>query len=160
MKTKCKSCFCNYAVEPPDGNWGWMIAVAVFLLGYFTWGVFIAYPIFYQPLMNKFRISLGDVTWITGAHEIGRAFGRKYKYFSNAFYVAFTFRVLLLLFYLFLKVLFILFILVLFISKAGVGNLLNPEIDLKTRWLPAIDLSSAKHKVSPVQCTMLGNSNV
>ena len=69
------------ATTPPDGGYGWMIVLAVFMTGYFTWGVYVTYPIFYQPFMQKFGINLGDVTWISGTHEIGRAFGRK-RYFN------------------------------------------------------------------------------
>ena len=63
--------------QSPNGGWGWIIVGAVFVIGYFTWGVYIAYPVFYQPLMNEFDSSLSKVTWVNGAHEIGRAFGRK-----------------------------------------------------------------------------------
>ena len=72
------------ATEPPDGGWGWMITLGVFLIGFFTWGVFVAYPVFYQPLMDEFHISLGDVSWISGVHEIGRAFGRKKFTFNHS----------------------------------------------------------------------------
>lgn len=66
-------------VDPPDGGWGWVIVGAVFVSAALTYGPLIAYPLFFLPLMQEYNIGLGEVTWLTGSYEFGKAFGCKYS---------------------------------------------------------------------------------
>lgn len=65
------------AVDPPDGGWGWVVVAGVFMSMALTFGVSLAYPLFFQPLMQEFDISLGAVTWLAGIYEFGKIFGCK-----------------------------------------------------------------------------------
>ncbi|XP_061765108.1 monocarboxylate transporter 7-like [Nerophis ophidion] len=50
--------------EVPDGGWGWVVAVAFFLVEVFTYGTIKSFGIFLQDLMEEFRESNSRVSWI------------------------------------------------------------------------------------------------
>ncbi|CAG5909092.1 unnamed protein product [Menidia menidia] len=54
----------NVYAEPPDGGWGWMIAVAFFLVELFTYGTIKSFGIFLQDLMQEFGETNSRVSWI------------------------------------------------------------------------------------------------
>lgn len=64
-------------VNPPDGGWGWVVVAGIFFSSALVYGANITYSLFFLPLMQEFGIGLGEVTWLTGAFEIGKAFGCK-----------------------------------------------------------------------------------
>ncbi|XP_070981150.1 monocarboxylate transporter 7-like isoform X3 [Oncorhynchus clarkii lewisi] len=49
---------------PPDGGWGWVVAVSFFLVEVFTYGVIKSLGIFLQDLMGEFGESNSRVSWI------------------------------------------------------------------------------------------------
>ncbi|XP_041829521.1 monocarboxylate transporter 7-like [Melanotaenia boesemani] len=48
----------------PDGGWGWVVALAFFLVEVFTYGTIKIFGIFLQDLMNEFEESNSRVSWI------------------------------------------------------------------------------------------------
>ncbi|XP_036428746.1 monocarboxylate transporter 7 [Colossoma macropomum] len=50
--------------EVPDGGWGWIVAVAFFLVEVFTYGVIKSFGIFLKDLMCEFNESNSRVSWI------------------------------------------------------------------------------------------------
>uniref|UniRef100_A0A8C0YST6 Monocarboxylate transporter 7 n=1 Tax=Cyprinus carpio carpio TaxID=630221 RepID=A0A8C0YST6_CYPCA len=50
--------------EVPDGGWGWIVAVAFFLVEVFTYGVLKSFGIFLKDLMSDFGESNSRVSWI------------------------------------------------------------------------------------------------
>jgi len=50
--------------EVPDGGWGWIVAVAFFLVEMFTYGVIKSFGIFLKDLMSEFGESNSRVSWI------------------------------------------------------------------------------------------------
>ncbi|XP_051958511.1 monocarboxylate transporter 7 [Xyrauchen texanus] len=50
--------------EVPDGGWGWIVAVAFFLVEMFTYGVIKSFGIFLKDLMSDFEESNSRVSWI------------------------------------------------------------------------------------------------
>ncbi|XP_019726092.1 monocarboxylate transporter 7-like isoform X2 [Hippocampus comes] len=54
----------NVYTEPPDGGWGWVVAVAFFLVEVFTYGTIKSFGIFLQELMKEFGESNSRVSWI------------------------------------------------------------------------------------------------
>lgn len=54
----------NVYAEPPDGGWGWVVAVAFFLVEVFTYGAIKSFGIFLQELMKEFGESNSRVSWI------------------------------------------------------------------------------------------------
>lgn len=50
--------------EVPDGGWGWIVAVAFFLVEVFTYGVIKSFGIFLKDLMTDFEESNTRVSWI------------------------------------------------------------------------------------------------
>ncbi|XP_050980985.1 monocarboxylate transporter 7 [Labeo rohita] len=50
--------------EVPDGGWGWIVAVAFFLVEVFTYGVIKSFGIFLKDLMSDFGESNSRVSWI------------------------------------------------------------------------------------------------
>lgn len=50
--------------EVPDGGWGWIVAVAFFLVEMFTYGVIKSFGIFLKDLMSDFGESNSRVSWI------------------------------------------------------------------------------------------------
>ncbi|XP_047464111.1 monocarboxylate transporter 7-like [Mugil cephalus] len=54
----------NVYSEAPDGGWGWVIAVAFFLVEVFTYGSIKSFGIFLQALMEEFGESNSRVSWI------------------------------------------------------------------------------------------------
>lgn len=54
----------NVYPEAPDGGWGWVVAVAFFLVEMFTYGSIKSFGIFLQDLMEEFGESNSRVSWI------------------------------------------------------------------------------------------------
>ncbi|XP_056628148.1 monocarboxylate transporter 7 [Triplophysa dalaica] len=54
----------NVYTEVPDGGWGWIVAVAFFLVEVFTYGVIKSFGIFLKDLMTDFEESNSRVSWI------------------------------------------------------------------------------------------------
>ncbi|XP_066521701.1 monocarboxylate transporter 7 [Hoplias malabaricus] len=50
--------------EIPDGGWGWIVAVAFFLVEVFTYGVIKSFGIFLKDLMCEFNEGNSRVSWI------------------------------------------------------------------------------------------------
>lgn len=50
--------------EVPDGGWGWIVAVAFFMVEVFTYGVIKSFGIFLKDLMSDFDESNSRVSWI------------------------------------------------------------------------------------------------
>ncbi|XP_069547494.1 monocarboxylate transporter 7-like isoform X1 [Brachyistius frenatus] len=54
----------NVYPEAPDGGWGWVVAVAFFLVEVFTYGNIKSFGIFLQDLMEEFGETNSRVSWI------------------------------------------------------------------------------------------------
>ncbi|XP_068439183.1 monocarboxylate transporter 7-like [Clinocottus analis] len=54
----------NVYPEAPDGGWGWVVAVAFFMVGAFTYGTIKIFGIFLQDLMDEFGETNSRVSWI------------------------------------------------------------------------------------------------
>ncbi|KAM3592425.1 uncharacterized protein V6R79_018405 [Siganus canaliculatus] len=54
----------NVYSEAPDGGWGWVVAVAFFLVEVFTYGTIKIFGIFLQDLMEEFGENNSKVSWI------------------------------------------------------------------------------------------------
>ncbi|KAB5555529.1 hypothetical protein PHYPO_G00035250 [Pangasianodon hypophthalmus] len=50
--------------EAPDGGWGWIVAVAFFIVEVFTYGVIKSFGIFLNDLMCEFNETNSRVSWI------------------------------------------------------------------------------------------------
>ncbi|KAL4605030.1 monocarboxylate transporter 7 isoform X1 [Arapaima gigas] len=50
--------------EVPDGGWGWVVAVAFFLVEIYTYGIIKSFGIFLQDLMHHFGETNSRVSWI------------------------------------------------------------------------------------------------
>lgn len=50
--------------EVPDGGWGWIVAVAFFMVEVFTYGVIKSFGIFLKDLMSDFDESNSRVSWV------------------------------------------------------------------------------------------------
>ncbi|KAM4623755.1 solute carrier family 16 member 6a isoform 1-T2 [Polymixia lowei] len=54
----------NVYPEAPDGGWGWLVAVAFFLVEAFTYGTIKSFGIFLQDLVDEFGETNSRVSWI------------------------------------------------------------------------------------------------
>ncbi|KAM6964776.1 monocarboxylate transporter 7-like [Tautogolabrus adspersus] len=54
----------NVYPEAPDGGWGWVVAVAFFLVGVCTYGTIKSFGIFLQDVMGEFGETNSRVSWI------------------------------------------------------------------------------------------------
>ncbi|XP_019902289.1 monocarboxylate transporter 7 isoform X2 [Esox lucius] len=54
----------NVYTAPPDGGWGWVVAVSFFLVEVFTYGFIKSFGIFLHDLMQEFGESNSRVSWI------------------------------------------------------------------------------------------------
>ncbi|XP_022078540.2 monocarboxylate transporter 7-like isoform X1 [Acanthochromis polyacanthus] len=54
----------NVYSKAPDGGWGWVIAVAFFLVEAFTYGTIKSFGIFLQDLMKDFGETNSRISWI------------------------------------------------------------------------------------------------
>ncbi|XP_026207319.1 monocarboxylate transporter 7-like isoform X2 [Anabas testudineus] len=54
----------NVYPEAPDGGWGWVVAVAFFLVEVFTYGTIKSFGIFLQDLMDEFKETNSRISWI------------------------------------------------------------------------------------------------
>ncbi|XP_054455388.1 monocarboxylate transporter 7-like [Anoplopoma fimbria] len=54
----------NVYQEAPDGGWGWVVAVAFFVVEAFTYGTIKIFGIFLQDLMEEFGETNSRVSWI------------------------------------------------------------------------------------------------
>ncbi|XP_041671499.1 monocarboxylate transporter 7-like [Cheilinus undulatus] len=54
----------NVYPEAPDGGWGWVVAVAFFLVEVCTYGIIKSFGIFLQDLMEEFGETNNRVSWI------------------------------------------------------------------------------------------------
>lgn len=54
----------NVYPEAPDGGWGWVVAVAFFLVEVFTYGTIKSFGIFLQDLIKEFGETNNRVSWI------------------------------------------------------------------------------------------------
>ncbi|XP_067433288.1 monocarboxylate transporter 7-like [Thunnus thynnus] len=54
----------NVYPEAPDGGWGWVVAIAFFLVEVFTYGTIKSFGIFLQDLMGEFGETNSRVSWI------------------------------------------------------------------------------------------------
>ncbi|XP_054877090.1 monocarboxylate transporter 7-like isoform X2 [Poeciliopsis prolifica] len=50
--------------QAPDGGWGWVVAVAFFLVEMFTYGIIKSFGIFLQDMMEEFGETNSRVSWI------------------------------------------------------------------------------------------------
>lgn len=51
--------------EPPDGGWGWLVALAGFLANSLTYGILRCLGILFEDLMEAFDASAAQVSWVT-----------------------------------------------------------------------------------------------
>lgn len=54
----------NIYPEVPDGGWGWVVALAFFLVEVCTYGVIKSLGVFLQDLMEEFGESNSRVSWV------------------------------------------------------------------------------------------------
>uniref|UniRef100_A0A8C6TIE2 Monocarboxylate transporter 7 n=1 Tax=Neogobius melanostomus TaxID=47308 RepID=A0A8C6TIE2_9GOBI len=54
----------NVYPTPPDGGWGWVVAVAFFVVEVFTFGTIKSFGIFLQDLMEEFGETNSRASWI------------------------------------------------------------------------------------------------
>lgn len=54
----------NVYPKAPDGGWGWVVAVAFFVVEVFTYGTIKSFGIFLQDLMTEFEETNSRVSWI------------------------------------------------------------------------------------------------
>lgn len=54
----------NVYAKAPDGGWGWVVAVAFFVVEVFTYGTIKSFGIFLQDLMAEFGETNSRVSWI------------------------------------------------------------------------------------------------
>lgn len=54
----------NVYQKAPDGGWGWVVAVAFFMVEVFTYGTIKSFGIFLQDLMEEFQETNSRVSWI------------------------------------------------------------------------------------------------
>uniref|UniRef100_A0A8C6T9H8 Monocarboxylate transporter 7 n=1 Tax=Neogobius melanostomus TaxID=47308 RepID=A0A8C6T9H8_9GOBI len=54
----------NVYPKAPDGGWGWVVAVAFFVVEVFTYGTIKSFGIFLQDLMGEFGETNSRVSWI------------------------------------------------------------------------------------------------
>ncbi|XP_056286104.1 monocarboxylate transporter 7-like [Pseudoliparis swirei] len=54
----------NVYPQAPDGGWGWVVAVAFFVVGAFTYGNIKIFGIYLQDLMDEFGETNSRVSWI------------------------------------------------------------------------------------------------
>ena len=54
----------NEYQEIPDGGWGWLVAVAFFLVEMFTYGTIKSFGIFLKDLVVEFGESNSKVSWV------------------------------------------------------------------------------------------------
>ncbi|KAM6897497.1 monocarboxylate transporter 7-like [Xenentodon cancila] len=54
----------NAYSEAPDGGWGWVVAVAFFVVEVFTYGTIKSFGIFLLDLMEEFKETNSRVSWI------------------------------------------------------------------------------------------------
>lgn len=54
----------NVYTEVPDGGWGWVVAVAFFVVEVFTYGVIKTFGIFLNDLKVDFEETNSRISWI------------------------------------------------------------------------------------------------
>lgn len=54
----------NVYPKAPDGGWGWVVAVAFFVVEVFTYGTIKSFGIFLQDLMEEFEETNSRISWI------------------------------------------------------------------------------------------------
>lgn len=54
----------NVYSEAPDGGWGWVVAMAFFIVEVFTYGTIKSFGIFLQDLIQEFEETNSRVSWI------------------------------------------------------------------------------------------------
>lgn len=54
----------NKYFEVPDGGWGWVVAVAFFLVEIFTYGTIKIFGIFLLDLKTEFKESNSRISWV------------------------------------------------------------------------------------------------
>lgn len=54
----------NVYPEVPDGGWGWVVAVAFFLVEAFSYGIIKSFGIFLEDLMEEFEETNSRISWI------------------------------------------------------------------------------------------------
>lgn len=54
----------NVYTKTPDGDWGWIIAVAFFFTEALTYGIIKSFGVFFYDLMTYFEESNSRVSWI------------------------------------------------------------------------------------------------
>ncbi len=68
----------NVYPEAPDGGWGWVVAVAFFLVEVFTYGTIKSFGIFLQDLMEEFGETNTRVSWIVSICVFVMTFNGEY----------------------------------------------------------------------------------
>lgn len=68
----------NVYSEVPDGGWGWVVAVAFFLVEVFTYGTIKSFGIFLQNLIDEFGETNSRVSWIVSISVFVMAFNGKH----------------------------------------------------------------------------------
>lgn len=72
--------------EVPDGGWGWIVAVAFFLVEVFTYGVIKSFGIFLKDLMSDFDETNSRVSWIISICVFVMTFtGEKCNFYIKSF---------------------------------------------------------------------------
>ncbi|CAM4636299.1 monocarboxylate transporter 13-like [Lepidochelys kempii] len=72
--------------EPPDGGWGWLVALAVFLESGLIFGVIRSFGVFFVEFVGHFGEPAGRVSWVTSitiaillfASPVGTALSTQY----------------------------------------------------------------------------------
>ncbi|TFJ95903.1 39S ribosomal protein L20, mitochondrial [Platysternon megacephalum] len=73
--------------EPPDGGWGWLVALAVFLESGLIFGVIRSFGVFFVEFVGHFGELAGRVSWVTSitmaillfASPVGTALSTQYS---------------------------------------------------------------------------------
>ncbi|XP_043819105.1 monocarboxylate transporter 7 [Dromiciops gliroides] len=65
MTQRIKSCCgANVYSQVPDGGWGWVVAVAFFVIEAFTYGVIKSFGIFFNDIRDTFEETNSKISWI------------------------------------------------------------------------------------------------
>ncbi|XP_022090856.1 monocarboxylate transporter 13-like isoform X1 [Acanthaster planci] len=52
------------AYEPPDGGWGWLVAVGSFTEMFLTMGTLLCSGVYFTPVQEEFEVSSAELGWI------------------------------------------------------------------------------------------------
>ena len=50
--------------EPPDGGWGWLVALGAFTEMFLTMGTLLCSGVYFSPLQHEFEMSAAELGWV------------------------------------------------------------------------------------------------